>query len=96
MSVVTKSLVWIALLLAGGVSLPLAATFLDGQGTENWIVPVDLVAMAILGALVGAAVPGFVQGHTRRRIAVGAACGVVAAIVGILVFFVLLSGFGGA
>lgn len=96
MSIITKTLAWTALLLAGVLSLPLAAAVLDDQGTENWILPVDLVAMALLGALVGNAVPGFVRGNTRRRVALGAACGVAAAVVGIVVFFLLLNGFDGA
>jgi putative effector of murein hydrolase len=93
---VTRVLGWLLLLAGGAVSLPLAATFLDGQGTENWILPVAVVATALLGALLGAALPGFVAGETRRRVAVGAAYGVAAAAIGVLVFFVLLSGFDGA
>ena len=92
----TKALGWVLLLAAGILSLPLAAAFLDDQGTENWIVPVQLGAMALVGGLVGVTVPGFVAGTTRRRLAVGAAYGVGAAVVGVLVFFLLLSGFGGA
>ena len=84
------------LLVAGLLSLPLAAAFLDDQGTENWILPVQLGAMALLGGLVGIALPGFVAGTTRRRLAVGAAYGLAAALVGVLVFFLLLSGFDGA
>lgn len=84
------------LLAAGILSLPLAATFLDDQGTENWILPVQLAAMALLGGLVGVALPGFVSGATRRRLAVGAAYGVAAALVGVLLSFLLLSGFDGA
>jgi hypothetical protein len=93
---VTRVLGWLLLLAAGVLSLPLAAAFLDGQGTENWILPVALVVTALVGALVGVALPGFVAGTTRRRAVVGAAYGVVAAAVGVLVFFLLLSGFDGA
>ena len=92
----TKVLGWALLLVAGVLCLPLAAAFLDGQGSENWILPLDVVAVAVLGGLLGAALPGFVAGSTRRRVVVGAACGVVAAALGVLVFFVLLSGFDGA
>jgi len=93
---VTKLVGWVLLLVAGVVSLPLAAAFLDDQGNENWILPVDVALVAVVGGVLGAVLPGFVAGSTRRRVLVGAVCGVVAAAVGILVFFLLLSGFDGA
>ena len=68
------------LLAAGMLSLPLAAYFLDDQGTEDWILPVQLGGMALIGALVGVALPGFLTGSTRRRAIVGAAYGVGAAV----------------
>lgn len=92
----TKVLGWVLLLVAGVVSLPLAASFLDDQGNENWILPVDVAVVALLGGVLGATLPGFVAGATRRRVVVGALCGVAAAAVGVLVFFLLLSGFDGA
>ena len=92
----TTVLGWLLLLAAGVICLPLAATFLDDQGTENWILPVDLAVMALFGGFLGTVLPGFVAGTTRRRVAVGAAYGVAAAAVGVLVFFLLLSGFRGA
>lgn len=92
----TRLLGWLVLVVAGMLSLPLAAYILDGQGTENWILPVQLGGMALVGALVGTAVPGFVAGAPGRRAAVGAAYGLAAAVVGVLVFFLLLSGFDGA
>jgi hypothetical protein len=93
---VSKVLGWLLLLAAGFFCLPLVASFLDGQGTENWILPVDLGVMALLGALVGVTVPGFLIGPTRRQVIVGALCGLGAAAFGLLVFFLLLSGFDGA
>lgn len=87
---------WLLLLVSGILSLPLLATVLDEQGTENWILPVQLVVMALLGGAIGLGAPGFVGGGTVRRFAVGAAYGVAAAAVGLLVFFVLLSGLDGA
>lgn len=92
----TRLLGWLVLIAAGMLSLPLAAYFLDDQGTENWILPVQLGGMAVIGALVGVALPGFLGGSTRRRVLVGAAYGVGAAVVGVLVFFLLLNGFSGA
>ena len=91
-----KVLGWLLLLVGGVLALPLAASFLDGQGTENWILPVDLAGMALIGALVGVAVPGFLLGTKRRQAVIGALCGLLAAAFGILVFFLLLSGFDGA
>ena len=91
-----RAIGWVLLLLAGLLSLPLAAALLDDRGTENWILPVQLGAMALLGGLVGVALPGFVAGSTGRRLAVGAAYGLAAGVVGLLVFFLLLSGFDGA
>ncbi len=89
---------YLLLLAAGVVSLPVAATFLDGQGTENWILPAQLGAMAGIGALVGWATPDLAGdgATTRRRVLVGAALGIGAAVVGVLLFFLLLSGFDGA
>ena len=92
----TRLLGWLVLVAAGMLSLPLAAYVLDDQGTENWILPVQLGGMALLGALVGVALPGFLAGSTRRRVLVGAAYGVGAAVVGVLIFFLLLNGFSGA
>ena len=92
----TKVLGWVLLLVAGVVCLPLSAAFLDDQGSENWILPVDVAVVALFGGVLGAALPGFVAGSTRRRVVVGAAYGVAAAAVGVLVFFLLLSGFDGA
>ena len=92
----SKLLGWVLLLAAGILSLPLAASLLDDQGSENWILPAQLGVVAVLGAVVGVALPGFVGGSTRRRLAVGAAYGVGAGLVGVAVFFLLLSGLDGA
>lgn len=92
----TKVAGWLLLIAASMLSLPLAAYFLDDPGTENWILPVQLGGMALVGALVGSALPGFVAGSGKRRAALGAAWGVAAALVGVVVFFLLLSGLEGA
>ena len=92
----TKVLGVVLLLVAGVVFLPLSAAFLDDQGSENWILPVDVAAVALLGGVLGVVLPGFVTGSSRRRAVIGAAWGVGAAAVGLLVFFLLLSGFEGA
>ena len=88
----------VVLLVLGILSLPAAASVLDGQGTENWIVPVQLVAMAAIGAGVTIALPGLAREHatTGRRAMTGAWWGLLAAAVGVVVFWLLLSGFGGA
>ncbi|WP_426244661.1 hypothetical protein [Nocardioides sp. LHG3406-4] len=86
------------LLVAGILSLPAAASVLDGQGSENLIVPAQLVAMALVGALVGYLLPGLAgDGATRRRGAtMGAVVGVIMALAGVVLFFLLLNGFDGA
>jgi hypothetical protein len=86
------------LLLAGVLSLPLAAYFLDDEGSENWIIPAQLGAMAVVGAVVGTLLPGLARdGSSRGRSArVGAILAVVMAVVGVVVFFLLLNGFDGA
>jgi len=88
----------LVLLVAGMMSLPAVAYFLDGQGSENWIVPVQLLAMALLGAAVGRALPGIAGAGAPagRAMLVGALVGVLASIVGVVLFFLLLSGFDGA
>ena len=47
---------WAAVLILvvlGIFSLPVTAYFFDEQGSENWILPIAVVVMAILGAVVG-------------------------------------------
>jgi len=83
------------LLLAGGVlSLPLAALFLDGDDTENWVLPAAAVAMAVFGAVVGTVLPGIAgpRASTGRGRLVGAAAGVAMVALGTLVFYLLLNG----
>ena len=87
----------LVLLVAGMLSLPLAAYFLDDRGTENWIVPVQLLVMAAIGAAVAVALPGLarVGAPTVRRALTGVWWGLLAAFVGVLGFWLLLSGFRG-
>jgi hypothetical protein len=86
------------LVLLGLVSLPLVASVLDGEGTENWILPVQLLLMALVGAAVGRAVPALAGegAGARRRMVVGALVGLAGAVLGLVVFFLLLSGLHGA
>ena len=86
------------LVLLGMVSLPLVASVLDGEGTENWILPVQLLLMALVGAAVGRAVPALAGegAGPHRRVVVGALVGLAGAVLGLVVFFLLLSGLHGA
>lgn len=86
------------LLAAGVLALPVVASFLDNAGTENWIIPVDLLLMAGVGAGVGVALPALAAPGTPtgRRALIGTGWGLLAALVGLLVFWFLLNGFGGA
>ncbi len=87
----------VVLLAAGIVSLPLSAYFID-EVSENLILPVALGGMILLGAIVGAVLPGLARaGSSRARAArVGAIIGAVVTVIGTVIFFLLLSGFDGA
>lgn len=86
------------LLTAGILSLPLTAAVVDGPGMENWILPVQLVVMAAIGAAVTIALPAMARAGapTRTRALIGLGWGLLAALVGVLVFWLLLNGFRGA
>ena len=94
-----QRLVALVLLLAAGiVSLPLAAFALDGEGTENYILPAQLCGMAVVGALVGYLLPGLggASSTHRRSVWVGVGVGLLFAVLGVILFFLLLNGFDGA
>jgi hypothetical protein len=88
----------LVLLVAGMLCLPLAAYLLDDRGTENWIVPAQLLAMATIGAGITFALPALAPASAPagRRALIGASWGLLAAVVGVLVFWLLLSGLRGA
>ena len=97
-STLQRALGAIGLVTAGILSLPVVASVLDGPGTENWIIPVDLLLMAGVGAGAGVALPALTTAGapTGRRALIGAAWGILAALIGLFVFWFLLNGFGGA
>jgi hypothetical protein len=86
------------LLIVGMLSLPLAAYALGDRGTENWVLPLQLLAMAAIGAGVTLALPALARAGTPpgRRALTGVTWGIVAALIGVLVFWLLLSGIRGA
>jgi hypothetical protein len=87
----------LVLVVAGILSLPIAAAAFDNEGSENWIVPAQLGGMALIGALVGQGIPALTGAESSgRRALFGALIGVGMALVGVLIFFLLLSGFDGA
>jgi hypothetical protein len=88
----------VVLLVVGVFTLPVVAYFFDDEGAENWIVPVALLVVAVIGALVGRALPGLAgEGASgARATVVGAVTGVACLVVGLALFFLLLSGFDGA
>jgi hypothetical protein len=88
----------VLLVVAGILSLPLAAALIDGEGNENFILPTQLLGMAVVGAVVGYLLPGLAgpTASTRRSVWVGAVVGLLLAVLGVVVFFLLLSGFDGA
>jgi hypothetical protein len=98
-SVRTQRGLGLVLLLAAGIlSLPLAAAALDGRSSENLIVPVQVLVMAVLGAIVGYLLPGIAgeRASNARSVGIGALIGVGAALLGVVVFFLLISGLTGA
>jgi hypothetical protein len=80
------------LLVAGLLSLPVAAALLDGGSAEELIVPIQLAGMAVLGAITGHLLPGVAAfGSTSARSAVaGAVIGLAAALGGTAIFSLLL------
>ena len=92
---------WTAVLLLlvfGIFSLPVAAAFSDSEGSENWILPGAVALIVVLGAIVGYLLPGIAGPEaTRARGAlIGAVVGVGMLVLGVVIFFLLLSGFDGA
>ena len=79
----------VLLILAGILSLPVVAAFLDGGSTEDLIVPIQLIVMAVVGAIIGYLLPGL-AGPGSRSAMVGALIGVAAALVGVAIFMMLL------
>lgn len=99
MSPARQRVVAVCVLLAAGVlSLPLTALFLDRPGAENWIIPVQLAVMATLGGALARALPALARAGTSPagRVLTGAVWGLLAALVGVLVFWFLLNGLRGA
>ncbi len=99
MSPVAQRVTGVVVLLATGiVSLPLSAALFDGEGTENWIVPVQLFVMAAIGAGLAVALPALARegASTGRRAMTGVWWGLLAAVVGVLVFWFALNGIDGA
>ena len=88
----------VVLLVTGMLSLPVSAFFFDGPDTENWVIVIQLVAMAATGALVTVALPALARegASTGRRVRTGMWWGLLAALVGVLVFWFLLNGIRGA
>ncbi|GAA1172573.1 hypothetical protein GCM10009584_11890 [Ornithinimicrobium humiphilum] len=99
MTPLVQRLLGTAILLVTGIfSLPVVAYFLDGPGTEDWILPVQLVLMAAIGAGCAVGLPALAPaGAARgRRALVGVGWGLLAALVGVLLFWFLLNGLRGA
>jgi Kef-type K+ transport system membrane component KefB len=86
------------ILVLGIFSLPVAASPFGDDDNENLIIVVAVVFMVVVGLIVGALLPGLAgPGASRARGAmIGALVGVAMLVLGIVVFFLLLSGFDGA
>jgi hypothetical protein len=91
-SAVLRGVAVVLLLLAGLLSLPVCAAFLDGGSTEDLVVPIQLAVMAVLGAMTGYLLPGVAGfgSSSARSAMVGALIGVAAALGSVAVFSLLL------
>ena len=90
-----RILVGAFLVLLGIFSLPLVAIVLDGDGQEGWISPVQVVLVTLVGAAVGYALPLLAgEGALRSRGAlIGVLTGLVGVVLGLVMYFLVLSGF---
>jgi hypothetical protein len=88
----------VVLLATGIFSLPLSAAIFDGEASENWIAPVQLLVMAGIGAGLAVALPALARegASTGRRAMTGMWWGLLAALVGVLLFWFLVNGLNGA
>jgi hypothetical protein len=86
------------LLVLGILSLPMAAAPFGEDDNENWIIVVAVALMVLVGLVVGALRPGLAGPNASRArgARVGAVVGVAMLVLGVVVFFLLLSGFDGA
>ena len=82
----------VVLVAIGLLSLPLTAAVADGESTDDLVVPLQLVLMAVVGAVVGYLLPGLGgAGSTRQRsAALGVVIGLALALVSVAVFYLLL------
>lgn len=88
----------IVVAVLGFFSLPLAAWMLDGSSsTENLIIPFQLLVMALIGAALAWWLPALARpgDPERTRLLKGAGWGLLAGVIGLIIFWFLLSGFGG-
>ena len=64
---VQRGVAVVLLFLAGILSLPVVAAFLDGGSTEDLIVPIQLAVMAVVGAITGYLLPGGRRPRLEQR-----------------------------
>jgi hypothetical protein len=94
---ISRIVATVLLLGLGLLSLPLVAIFFDGEGQENWIIPVQVVVMALIGAGVGLLVPslGGAGASKVKSAVVGALIALAGVVLSLVLFFLLLSGLEG-
>lgn len=88
----------VVLVVLGVLTLPVVASLVDSDGSENWIIALAIGAMAAIGAAVAIALPGIARegASTGRRALTGVWWGLLGLTVGLAVFWFLLNGLGGA
>ena len=87
-----RTIALVVLVVTGLLRLPVVAAVADGDSTDQLVIPLQLLLMAVVGAVVGYLLPGLGgAGSTRgRSAALGVAIGVVLALVSVAVFYLLL------
>lgn len=87
----------LVLLALGVLSLPLVALVFDQAGQQAWIIPAQVVVMAVIGAGVGVLVPSLAgSGASRARAAtVRALIALAGVAISLVLFVMLLDGIGG-
>lgn len=90
-----RAALFVALVIAAGGALPVSAVIVEAisEQAENWIVVLHVVIVVAAGAAIGAALPKSSTAERRRgRVLRWAGAGLAAAVLGSVVWVLLLAG----